>query len=470
MGILYSVGMLFIPDSIVPQLTHFLMGILSLGLVFTYTRQKFGRNAALISSMVFYSISTISWLSGTALSELGVTFFTLFAMITFLRYIEVEDRRWLILSGIGIGAALGTKIHAIFGFGVYGTLFLIDLIVSRRSLKTVVINLAIVGSTVLLLAGPWYLRSYIERGNPIFPFGYSILGGKYWNETVDTIFLQSQYGARGVGREIIDFFTLPIRLLKRDNFPHAGYISWIFIPTLIWALFNFKKRTSRYLSLFAILFFIFWVRFSSQQARNLLPALGTLSILTGAWVSSTADWLTRKVRAFQRERGESTNQFMNFDIPLFLTFLITAILIIEGAATVWKEKSLLLPDQISIATGKLPRETYLRRWFGLAEVMRFMNEELPSDGAVFSYNEIRLFLSDREAFWGPQELQRFVDYDQLTTRELLLERFEEIGVQYILVNNRQFPTDAEALDVISEDMSLIYDRGKVQLYTLRGSE
>jgi hypothetical protein len=161
---------------------------------------------------------------------------------------------------------------------------------------------------------------------------------------------------------------------------------------------------------------------------------------------------------------------MNFDIPLFLTFLITAILIIEGAATVWKEKSLLLPDQISIATGKLPRETYLRRWFGLAEVMRFMNEELPSDGAVFSYNEIRLFLSDREAFWGPQELQRFVDYDQLTTRELLLERLEEIGVQYILVNNRQFPTDAEALDVISEDMSLIYDRGKVQLDTLRGSE
>jgi hypothetical protein len=152
--------------------------------------------------------------------------------------------------------------------------------------------------------------------------------------------------------------------------------------------------------LFAILFFIFWVRLTSQQARNLLPALGTLSILTGAWVSSAADWLNRKVRAFQREKGESMNQFLNFDISLFLAFLIAAIVIIEGAATVWKEKSLLLPDQISIATGKLPRETYLRRWFGLAEVMRFMNEELPPDGAVFSYNEVRVFLSDREVFLG----------------------------------------------------------------------
>src|SRR5205807_2184962 len=37
------------------------------------------------------------------------------------------------------------------------------------------------GLVVLVAAGPWYMRNAVETGNPIYPFGYSVFGGRYWS-------------------------------------------------------------------------------------------------------------------------------------------------------------------------------------------------------------------------------------------------------------------------------------------------
>lgn len=106
---IYAIEMIIQDGTTLPQLTHYGLGVLSALLIFNFTRDKFGLIAAYFSSAIFYSISAISWLSTTAISDLGVTYFTLFALVSYFKGIEEDEFRWFILSGVGLGAAMGTK-------------------------------------------------------------------------------------------------------------------------------------------------------------------------------------------------------------------------------------------------------------------------------------------------------------------------------------------------------------------------
>ena len=61
----------------------------------------------------------------------------------------------------------------------------------------------------LLIASPWYIKAEIQEGNPIFPFAYSLFGGKHWSQSSDLLFTRV-YNAehlRGI-RGPIDFVKL----------------------------------------------------------------------------------------------------------------------------------------------------------------------------------------------------------------------------------------------------------------------
>jgi hypothetical protein len=34
---------------------------------------------------------------------------------------------------------------------------------------------------VLVAAAPWYVRNTVETGNPLYPFGYGVFGGRHWS-------------------------------------------------------------------------------------------------------------------------------------------------------------------------------------------------------------------------------------------------------------------------------------------------
>lgn len=447
LSVIYAIEMLLIDGSILPQLTHFSLGVLSTLLIYCFVRSRYDSLSASFASIIFYSIPVMTWLSGTAISDLGVSYFTLFAVIAFLRWVEKDDRGWMKMAALGTGLAMGTKLTGLFGLALLGLYIFYKGLSQREPIHRVVYQEILAGVVAGGLALPWYLKSYFQTGNPIFPFGYSLFGGKYWTATVNTRFITSQFAYMGIGRSMADYLLLPLRLLVPHHIPYEGPVSGIFLVGLLWGLAQRRDKTVTYLSAYAVLSFILWTRFTTQQVRMLLPALGVLSVVAGIGIVS----LTKHLKFGK----------------LILSLLMIA-LIAEGVAGVWRERCLPggLINQVSVVIGRKSREEYLKEHFYLADVLYFANEQLPPGGAILAFNEVRGYLSQHEFIWGHPSLQGYVDYEQLKTRDALRRRLDEIGVEYVLINNTECPTPARELDPIRGDLQLVYRQGEVYLYRL----
>lgn len=446
LSVIYAIEMLWIDGSILPQLSHFSLGVLSTLLIYCFVRSRYSSLGASFASIIFYSIPVVTWLSGAAICDFGVSYFMLFAVIAFLRWVERDDSSWMKMAALGTGLAMGTKLTGLFGLALLGLSILYKCLSQKESIYRIVYQGILVGVIAVGLALPWYLKSYFQTGNPIFPFGYDLFGGKYWTATVNARFMSSQYAFMGTGRSVADYLLLPLRLLVPKHIPYGGPVSGIFLVGLLWGLAQRRDKTVTYLSVYAVLNFILWARFTSQQVRMLLPALGVLSIVAGIGIVSLTEHL--KLR------------------KLILSLLMTA-LIAEGVAGVWREGSGNLSDQGSVVIARKSREGYLREHFYLTDVLYFANEQLPPGGAILAFNEVRGYLSRQHEFiWGHPSLQGYVDYEQLKTREGLRRRLNEIGVEYVLINNAEYPTAARQLDPIRGDLRLVYRQGEVYLYRL----
>ncbi len=438
LSVLYAIGMGLIEDPILPQLTHFTFGVLSMLLIYTYLRPRYGSMAALWAGVLFYSIPAMSWLSGTAISDLGIAYFTLAAVIACLHWMENGSFYWLVLAAIETGLSMGAKLTGLFTLALLVMAVVYVGFTKRKMLRCVVQQAVLVSVIALALALPWYLKSYIQTGNPIFPFGYSLFGGKYWTNHVNTRFLLQQFSFMGIGRTPLDYLLLPLRLLIPQHVPYEGPISWIFLVGVVWGFVQRHDRTVRYLSMYAIITFGLWMFFTTQQVRILLPALGALSIVLGIGLAALA---------------------ARFSWGMRLVTVIMLLVMAEGAIGFWRERSPALVNQIRVLAGTLSRETYLRSYLEPADVLLFANRNLPPGGAILSMIEVRGFLSQHELIWGDPSTQAYIDYDQLKGIDALRKRLGELGVQYVLVSQPM-----PQLEVLQRDLQLIYKSGKYDLY------
>ena len=46
----------------------------------------------------------------------------------------------------------------------------------------------VMGILGAIVASPWYIKAYIQEGNPVWPFQYRLFGGRHWTESADAVF------------------------------------------------------------------------------------------------------------------------------------------------------------------------------------------------------------------------------------------------------------------------------------------
>jgi hypothetical protein len=93
-----------------------------------------------------------------------------------------RGRRWLVLAGACLGVACAAK-----GSGpVIGVLVIgwASVFPGRRHPLRTAVTMAI---PVLLLAGVWYLRNWVELGSPVFPYGLALAGHVIWTSGPDPL-------------------------------------------------------------------------------------------------------------------------------------------------------------------------------------------------------------------------------------------------------------------------------------------
>jgi hypothetical protein len=465
---LFTAG-LFLKGDIVARLIHYAYGFLTLLALFAFARRYFNRKVAWLSMAIFYSVPSLVLISTWAYVDLGLIFYEFTAFYALMRWLEARDKRWLILTAILCGLAMGVKYTSII---LPITLALIiALKVRQEGLKETVQALLLFGLLAIVVASPWYLKNLFFTGNPFYPFFF---GGTYWDE-----FRAWWYSRAGTGLA----FTAPWRLLvapleitvlgtqgKESYDATIGPILLTVVPllALVWRkIASEERRVIGYALLVCLIQYLFWLYGVAQsallvQTRLLFPIFALLALLAGYTVDKLA-LLTRQV----------------FSLQWFVT---TVLLLALGLNAVSSALHFISDSPLPYLTGSESKESYLTRHLGLYySTVVHINENLPPSAKILFLWEPRSYYCQRDC-WPDALLDKFKHltykyHDAEGIAEYLHREgvthllLYQTGLEYIL--EAQFdpitPGDVATLTVLQEDhLRLIHDEGGAYLlYELR---
>jgi 4-amino-4-deoxy-L-arabinose transferase-like glycosyltransferase len=278
--LLYAYG-LALGDPVVAKLVHLAIGLLLAAATYELGRHAHSPAAGLAAVAILAAAPTVLWEATTAYVDLATALFLTLA----LRWTMVARRDAraapLVVSAATAGLALWTKHIGLFGLAAVAALYLLpDGRPPARRLRAA----AAFGATALAIAAPWYLRSLIESGNPLFPSFYDVLGAssQWWDAHADAALSASldRFGHRdGV---------LGVALLPWDLVMHGpSFGGTLGVAPLLLAPFGLaaarRSSTLAAVALATALYAVLWAApFSSQQARFLVPIAPALAVLGGA--------------------------------------------------------------------------------------------------------------------------------------------------------------------------------------------
>ena len=465
---LFTAG-LFLKGDIVARLIHYAYGFLTLLALFAFARRYFNRKVAWLSMAIFYSVPSLVLISTWAYVDLGLIFYEFTAFYALMRWLEARDKRWLALTAILCGLAMGVKYTSII---LPITLALIiALKVRQEGLKETAQALLLFGLLAIVVASPWYLKNLFFTGNPFYPFFF---GGTYWDE-----FRAWWYSRAGTGLA----FTAPWRLLvapleitvlgtqgKESYDATIGPILLTVVPllALVWRkIASEERRVIGYALLVCLIQYLFWLYGVAQsallvQTRLLFPIFALLALLAGYTVDKLA-LLTRQV----------------FSLQWFVT---TVLLLALGLNAVSSALHFISDSPLPYLTGFESKESYLTRHLGLYyTTVVHINENLPPSAKILFLWEPRSYYCQRDC-WPDALLDKFKHltykyHDAEGIAEYLHREgvthllLYQTGLEYIL--EAQFdpitPGDVATLTVLQEDhLRLIHDEGGAYLlYELR---
>jgi hypothetical protein len=460
---LFTAGLLLKGD-IVARLIHYAYGSLTLLALFAFARRYFNHKVAWFSMAIFYSVPSLVLISTWAYVDLGLIFYEFTAFYALMRWLEERDKRWLALTAILCGLAMGVKYTSVI---LPITLALIIALRARQEgLKETAKTLLFFGLLTIMVASPWYLKNFFSTGNPFYPFFF---GGTYWDE-----FRAWWYSRAGTGLA----FTAPWRLLiapwemtvlgiqgteRYDATISPILLTVIPLLALVWRKITpEERRVIGYALLVCLIQYLFWLYGVTQsallvQTRLLFPIFSLLALLAGYTVERLA-LLTR--RAFS------------------LQWFVTAVLLLAlGLNALSSALQFISDSPLRYVTGFESKESYLTRHLGLYyTTVVYINENLSPSAKILFLWEPRSYYCQRDC-WPDALLDKF---KHLTYKyhdaEGIVEYLHREGVTHLLlyqtglevILEAQFdpitPEDVATLAALQEDyLRLIHDEGGAYL-------
>lgn len=190
----------------------------------------------------------------------------------------VNDReavRLWILTGLLAGGAMGCKYPALVSAVIpFGMVALFD--AARRSSWRVVVAYCLGWA---LIVSPWLGKNAIDTGNPVYPLGYKVFGGRYWNASQDQKWWKV-HGARPV--ELRALGNSVLEVAGRSDWQSSLYVALAPLALLHRGTRRFALAVSGY----AAYLFMTWWLLTHRLDRFWLPMLPALALLAG----TGADW------------------------------------------------------------------------------------------------------------------------------------------------------------------------------------
>lgn len=258
---LYLAGMA-LHSEILAKLMHFSFGLLICWSIFRIARNYLSLEFSLLAVIIFYSNLVVAWESITAYVDLTRTFFELLAFWAIVKWMEIKQSKWFVYSGFMIGLAIGTKLLSIGTLILFLILIFFYLLKLKQPWTKIFKNLLVYFVSAILFPIPWFLHSFINRGNPFYPLFSVDLQTKTQLPGLNPLIFLS---------DLWEVFTNA-----------ADPISPVYIVLLPLSIFVFRKfrPTEKIFFYFSILSLIIWyITPRTGGGRFLIPFLPVLSIL-----------------------------------------------------------------------------------------------------------------------------------------------------------------------------------------------
>ena len=435
---------------------HWLCGVLLTASVYTFARRHFGlargHRLGLFAAVVVASTPIVIWEATVAYVDLATTLFTWLALYALLNASTVSgvapdpdgetpvgtvgmetSVRWLVLSAVLMGFALGTKftVLAFWGMllvGVGGWHFAL----TRRWAKETIPHAAIWAGVSLVIGAPWYIKTWLYTGNPVYPFLYSVFGGRYWNAENAAQYTRDQ-ATLGLAKTPVNLLLDPWQAtMLPDAATFTEYytfaLSPVFAAFALAALLRGRRlsRTALHLLLFSAGVYAFWW-VSVEQTRYLIPAIPALALVCaevfdGLWQErgGVAKWGAGAVVALSAGWG----------------------VYVAGGLAFWGVRDFggrqVAGAAWPVVSGQMSLADYIdTRLPGYGEAQRWINTNTPPDSKVALFDEVRGFYLDRPYIWAqPDHAAGLLPWDSYRDTDDWLADFKRRGYTTLLVGAR----------------------------------
>jgi len=429
---------------IAAKLIHYACFLLTGLLVYAIVRRFSLGAGPWLAVALFLTAPTVLWEATTAYADLGLAFYGTLFVYALLRYADSQKHRWLLLAAIAMGFALGTK-HLALLMLCSGTLGIF--VWGRMQKHTIGRSFGLAFTFFLigvLLASPWYVRSYAASGNPFFPDLYSIFGAtppERWSAAVENGLLKFK-DHFGDERTLGNFFLLPWHVTTSGYRFGAtfGPLFLILVPPLLlrrqWTL------TNRALVFCVTLYAVMWAMpISSFQGRFLVPILPLTAALAAAGFAE----LSQGISETKLPRGKSiliifVSVIMLLNLPPFISLH-------EGGGQGWGGWLTHVMRKIParVVFGETGEEDYLRKNVPSYAAWQFINTSLPDSARILTFGGGDHFYSDRNRLWSESAMAfpavwGAVGQDQNHTRDAL----RKLNITHILLENSRLEKDRSA--------------------------
>ncbi len=486
MEMLYTLGLAFGSESLAKSfhLTAYLLIVASVaGAARRLSTDRTG-NVPALAAAIAATLPPAVWEAGTAYVDLGTAlaeWLALLALVEWWRAKREHAARWLVLCGVACGTALATKLLG--GAALLFAILAVGYASVRRRGCAWRGAAGLVGRAALLSA-PWFVKSYVYTGNPIYPYGYSVFGGADWDEACAEGYRRDQktYGLGNVAAMTATGSYRPTSFLVDASKPRpVGPISRLVtrafdgqFPSPVWGI----PITPFFLTFDGP---VFW---ESPMAVGIigpiflafLPALALCRPLR-PWVG-----ISLAFAGFSLVAWWFTTQLTRYLIPLLVALAAPTALAINTLAgkpgriaqLVAFMVSLCLAvnvlcslvmwtSQLPVATGSKSRTQAIAEGFEQWELVDLANHVLGPTDRVALYGEPRGYYFEVPYLWADAGHHTLFDYSAMATADDLLARYRELGVTAVLVNKAFARSTYEGRDPAGRLLAHLLEDGRLEV-------
>ncbi len=394
--------------------------------------RQLDRTWSTLAALTTAAIPSVYFVAAGQGVDVAVAGYSALALLAASRWWTTLESGWLWLMAAAVGSALSSKLSAVaLVTPLMVAVLLRALTIERASSRdgrpsagvTAAMGLCGLGAGILL-ASPWYIRTWIWTGSPIFPFYSTLWPGHApgWDAGRAQL-LDSLVQAYGRSSSVLDYLLSPLYVsvsaqpeLPRDYEGVLGPAFLLGAPVVAWA---FRRRCLdvelRLTSLIAVAMFVLWLM-GSQVVRYLLLAMPALAVAIAAAAAAAAvKWRPGSGRLL---RG-----------LLLGAAAANALVVIAWFVEL---------NPLQVVFGGEPRERFLARRLDYYAYYEIINRELPPGSRIWlistqrdTYHLERPYFADY--LFGAYTLTQWVR--EAEDAAALRARAHALGITHILVRH-----------------------------------